>query len=84
MTVVRDPQLHLSNPYSVEEEGELVDGKFQESEFINEEFNHEDVEDPSQGFVDQDSPLTYDDDLSDDDEDPKERSMPTDLEGEYK
>jgi hypothetical protein len=23
-----------------------------ESEFINEEFRHEDVEDPSQGFVD--------------------------------
>jgi hypothetical protein len=36
----------------VEEQGELVDKEFQESEILNEEFEHEDVEDSSQGFVD--------------------------------
>jgi hypothetical protein len=36
----------------VEEQGELVDEEFQKSKILNEEFEHEDVEDPSQGFVD--------------------------------
>ena len=39
-----------------------MDEEFQESKFIDEEFRHEDVEDPSQGFVDWDFPPTYDDD----------------------
>jgi hypothetical protein len=60
----------------VEEEDELVDEEFQEDEFVDEEFKHgdirddvehEDVEDPSQGFVDWDSPLTYDIDINDGD-----------------
>jgi hypothetical protein len=33
------------NPYSVEEEKESVDGEFQESKFIDEEFEHKGVED---------------------------------------
>jgi hypothetical protein len=36
----------------VEEEKEFVDGEFHESEILNKEFEHEDVEDPSQVFVD--------------------------------
>jgi len=60
----------------VEEEDELVDEEFQEDEFVDEEFKHgdirddvehEDVEDPSQGFVDWDSPPTYDIDINDED-----------------
>ena len=43
LTVIRDPQLHPPNPYYVEEEGEFIDEKLQESEFINEEFKHEDA-----------------------------------------
>jgi hypothetical protein len=45
-----------------------MDGEFQESKFIDEEFRHEDVEDPSQGFVDWDSPPTYDDDVNEKDQ----------------
>jgi hypothetical protein len=47
-------QIHTLNPYSVDEEKEYVDGKFQEFEIIDEEFESECVEDedPSQGFVD--------------------------------
>jgi hypothetical protein len=46
-------QIHKPNPYSIEEEKESVDGEFQKSKLIDEEFRHEDVEDPSQsqGFV---------------------------------
>jgi hypothetical protein len=65
----------------VEEQGEPVDEEFQESKILNEDFEHEDVEDPSQGFVDWDSPPTYDDDVSD--EDPIEEPLATDLEEEY-
>jgi hypothetical protein len=54
LTLTRQPQFHLPNLY-VEEQGEPVDEEFQESEILNEEFEHEDVEDPSQGFVDWDS-----------------------------
>jgi hypothetical protein len=36
----------------MEGEGGPIYEKFQKSEFFNEEFKHEDVEDPSQGFVD--------------------------------
>jgi hypothetical protein len=63
----------------VEEEKEYVDGEFQESEFIDEEFEHED---PSQGFVDWDSPPTYDDDVNE--ENPIEEPLASDLEEEYK
>jgi hypothetical protein len=35
------PQIHTLNPYYVEEEKESVDGEFQESEIIDEEFKHE-------------------------------------------
>jgi hypothetical protein len=55
----------------VEEEDEFVDEEFQEYKFIDEEFKHgdvhEDVEDPSQGFVNCDSSPTYDSDISDED-----------------
>jgi hypothetical protein len=52
----------------VEEEDEFVGEDFQEDEFVNEEFKHrdahddvehEDVDDPSQGFVHWDCPPTY-------------------------
>jgi hypothetical protein len=50
---------------------EFVDEEFQEDEFVDEEFIHgdvhEDVEDPSQGFVDWDSPPIYDIDIMDED-----------------
>jgi hypothetical protein len=50
----------------VEEEEKFVDGKFQESDFIDEEFVHEGVkdEDPSQGLVDWDTLPIYDDDVN--------------------
>ena len=38
------PQIHKPNPYFVEEE-ESVDGEFQESNFIDEQFEHKGVED---------------------------------------
>jgi hypothetical protein len=46
-----------------------VDGEFQESKVIDEEFERECVEDvdPSQGFVDWDSPPTYDEDVNEED-----------------
>jgi hypothetical protein len=67
----------------VKEEKESVDGEFQESEFIDEEFQHKDVEDEdlSQGFVDWDSPPTYDDDVNE--EDPIEEPLASDLEEKY-
>jgi len=50
---------------------EFVDEEFQKDEFVDAEFIHgdvhEDVEDPSQGFVDWDSPLMYDIDIKDED-----------------
>ena len=51
------PQIYTPNPYYVDEEKESVDGEFQESEIINEEVEHECVEeeDTSQGSVDWDS-----------------------------
>ncbi|XP_059462639.1 uncharacterized protein LOC132191562 [Corylus avellana] len=51
----------------MKEEKESVDGKFQESKFIDEEFRHEDIEDPSQRFVAWDSPPTYDEKPEEDD-----------------
>ena len=77
------PQIHKPNLYSVEEEKESVDGEFQESEFIDEEFEHEGIEDedPSQGFVDWDSPPTYNDDVNE--EDLVEEPLASDLEEEY-
>jgi hypothetical protein len=64
LAVIREPQIHLQNPSYVEEEDEFVDEEFQEDEFVDKEFKHEDVyedvEDPSQGFVDWDSPPAYD------------------------
>jgi hypothetical protein len=66
-----------------EEEEESVDGECQESDFIDEEFEHEgvEVEDPSQGFVDWDTPLVYDDDVNE--EEPIEEPLTSDLEEEY-
>jgi hypothetical protein len=63
------------NPILVREhhgqDEEFVDEEFQENKFIDEEFKHrdvhEDVEDPSQGFVDWDSLPTYDIDINDED-----------------
>jgi hypothetical protein len=77
------PQIHKPNSYSMEEEKEYVDGEFQESEFIDEEFEHEGIEDedPSQGFVDWDSPPTYDDDVNE--KDPIKEPLASDLEEEY-
>ena len=80
LTLTRQPQFHLPNLY-VEEQGEHVDAKFQESKILNEEFEHEDVEDPSQGFVDWDSSPTYDDNVND--ENSIEEPLATDLEEEY-
>jgi hypothetical protein len=67
----------------MEEEKEYVDREFQESEFINEEFKHGSVkdEDTSQGFVDRDSPPTYDDDVNE--KNPIEETLASDLEEEY-
>ena len=67
----------------MEEEKESVDGEFQEFEFIDEEFEHKGIEDedPSQGFVDWDSPPTYDDDVNE--KDPIEEPLTSDLEEEY-
>ena len=71
LTIIRNPQIHLPNPTYVEEEDEFVDEEFQEYELIDEKFKHgdvhEDVEDPSQGFVDWDSAPTYDSDISNED-----------------
>jgi hypothetical protein len=68
----------------VEEEKESVDGEFQESEIIDEELEHECVEDedPLQGFVDWDSPPTYDEDINE--EDSIEEPLASDLEEEHK
>jgi hypothetical protein len=64
LTVIHEPQIHLLYPSYVEEEDEFVDEEFQEDEFVDEEFKHghvhEDVKDPSQGFVYWDSPPIYD------------------------
>jgi hypothetical protein len=59
------PQIFTPNPYFVEEEKEYVDEEFLESKIFDEEFERECVEDvdPSQGFVDLDSPPTYDEDV---------------------
>jgi hypothetical protein len=77
------PQIHKLNLYSVEEEEESVDGKCQESDFIDEEFEHEGVEDeyPSQGFVDWGSPPVYDDDVNE--EELIEERLASDLKEEY-
>jgi hypothetical protein len=77
------PQIYTLNPYSVEEKKESVDGEFQESKIIDEEFEHECVEDedPLQGFVDWDSPPTYDDDVNE--EDLVEEPLASILEEEY-
>jgi hypothetical protein len=76
-------QIYKSNPYSVEEEEESVDGEFQESNFIEEEFEHEGVEDedPSQELVDWDTPPIYDDDVNE--EKTIEEPLASDLEEEY-
>jgi hypothetical protein len=66
-----------------EEEEESVDGECQESDFVEEEFEPKGVEDkdPSQGFVDWDTPPVYDDD--DNEEKPIEEPLASDLEEEY-
>ena len=58
-----------------------IDEEFQESEILNEEFEHEDVENPSQGFVEWDSPPTDDDDVSE--VDSNEIPLSFNLEEEY-
>jgi hypothetical protein len=78
------PQIHKRNLYSMEEEEEeSVDGECQESDFIDEEFKHGGVEDedPSQWFVDWDTPPVYDDDVNK--EEPIEEPLASDLEEEY-
>jgi hypothetical protein len=66
----------------MEEEKDSVDGEFQEPKFIDEKFQHEDIEDLSQRFEDWDSLPTYDDDINE--EDPIEEPLVSDLEEEYK
>jgi hypothetical protein len=77
------PQTYKPNPYSVEEEKESVDGEFQKFEVIDEEFEHEGIEegDPSQGFIDWDSPPTYNDDINE--KDPIEKPFPSNIKEEY-
>jgi hypothetical protein len=60
-----------------------VDGEFQESEIIDEEFEHECVEDEDhlQGFVDWDSPSTYDEDINEGDS--IEEPLASDIEEEH-
>jgi hypothetical protein len=67
----------------VDKEKESMDGEFQEFKVIDEEFEHEGIEDidPSQGFVDWDSPPTYDDDVNE--EDPIKEPLASNLEEEY-
>ena len=67
----------------MEEEKESVDGEFQKSKIIDEEFEHKGVkdEDPSQGFVDWDTPPIYDDDVNE--EEPIEEPLASNLEEEY-
>ena len=78
LIVIRDPQIHLPNPSYVEEEDDFVKEEFHEYDFIDEKFKHgdvhkdlehEDVEDPSQWFLDLDldSPPTYKSDINDED-----------------
>ena len=83
-TPTSQPKIHKPNLYSVEKEREYVDGEFQESEFIDDKFKHEGVEDedPSQGFVNWDPPPIYDDDVNE--EDPIEEPLASNLEEEYK
>jgi hypothetical protein len=65
------------------EEKESMDGDFQESEFIDEvEHGSVEDEDPSQGFVDWDSPPTHDDNVNE--ENPIEEPLAYNLEEEYK
>jgi hypothetical protein len=75
--------MHKPNPYSVEEEEEFVDGECQESDFVDEEFEHKGVEDedPSQGFVDWGTPPIYDDDVNE--EEPIEEPLASNLEDKY-
>jgi hypothetical protein len=77
------PQILTPNPYFVEKETKYVDGEFQESEIIDDEFERECVkdEDPSQGFVDWDYPPTYDEDVIE--EDSIEESLASDLKEEH-
>jgi hypothetical protein len=75
-TLACQSQIHKPNPYS-------VDGEFQESNFIDEEFEHEVVEDEdmSQELIDWDTPPVYDDDVNE--EEPIEEPLASDLEEEY-
>ena len=60
-----------------------MDGEFQESDFIDEEFEHEGVEDEdaSQGFVDWDTLPIYNDDVNE--EESIEEPLASNLEKEY-
>jgi hypothetical protein len=76
------PQIHKPNTHFMEEE-EFVDGEFQESDFIGEEFEPKSVEDEdlSQELADWDTPPVYDDDVNE--EEPIEEPLASDLEEEY-
>jgi hypothetical protein len=67
----------------MEMEEESVDGECQKSDFVDEEFEHEGVEDeyPSQEFVDWGTPPVYDDDVNE--EEPIEEPLAFNLEEEY-
>jgi hypothetical protein len=67
----------------VEEEEESMDGMFQESNFIDEKFEHEGVEDedPSQWLIDWDTPPIYDDDVNE--EEPIEEPLESDPKEKY-
>jgi hypothetical protein len=83
-TPICQPQIHKPNPYSVEEEEEeSMDEKCQESNFVDEEFEHEGVEDedPSQRFADWDTSPVYGDDINE--EEPIEEPLASDPEEEY-
>ena len=74
-TPTYQPQIHKPNPYFVEEEKESVDWEFQESKFIDDEFEHKGVEDED---VNWDSLPIYNDDVNE--KDPIEEPLASNLE----
>jgi Ca2+-binding EF-hand superfamily protein len=80
LTLLQSP---WPEPQPSQENTESVDEECQESKVIDEEFERECVEDvdPSQGFVDWDSPPTYDDDINE--KDPIEKPLAFALEEEH-
>jgi hypothetical protein len=80
LTLLQSP---WSEPQPSQGNIEFVDEERQESEVIDEEFERECVDDvdPSQGFVDWDSPPTYDEDINE--KDPIEEPLAFALEEEH-